>query len=92
MTDRWLNPTRPPFALSDTQRATLDALAHTAAGDDARTTLLRQWHQAYCWQHRQIVGVFGSLDPAMFTKRWNAEFADLAEARAAEVVVRRRAA
>ncbi len=79
----WLNPNRPPFTLSADQHATLAALSDTPAGEDARTMYLQQWHQAYCARHMQIVGVFGSLDPAVFTKRWDARFGDLVEARAA---------
>lgn len=69
----WLKSNRPPFRLSAEQRAVLDA----AGSDDVRTMHLQNWHQAYCWEHRQILGVSGSLDPATFTRRWQADFGDL---------------
>ena len=70
----WLKPETPPFRLTRGQRATL-AACRTA---DARVMHLQNWHQAHCWAHRQIVGVFGSLDPAAFSRRWDAAFGDMA--------------
>ena len=57
----WLKPNRPPFELTDEQRATVASLSDTPAGKEARTMYLREWHQAYCAEHMQIVGVAGAL-------------------------------
>lgn len=58
----------PRFFLTEEQRAKLDL----CRSDDSRTMFLQVWHQAHCYRHRQIVGVFGSLDPARFSREWNA--------------------
>lgn len=72
----WSDKT-PPFALTDEQRAKIDAVRST----DAKTMLLQVYHQTWCYAHRPIVGVFGSLDPAAFSRDWNAHQAEhMAEA------------
>ncbi len=59
----------PPFTLTPEQIAKLDA----EPSDIGRTVLLQVWHQNHCklWD-REIVGRWGSLDPAQFSLRWMA--------------------
>lgn len=61
------SPKTPPFVLTAQQRADVDAVRTP----DAKTMLLQVFHQTHCYAHRPIVGVFGSLDPAAFSKDWN---------------------
>lgn len=62
----------PPFRLTAEQRAELDALKT----NESKTALLQTLHQVHAYKHRQIVGAWGSLDPAQFTCTWNANMAE----------------
>lgn len=73
----WLQEDMPPFDMTEEQKARLASYNNRASGDAARRSDLMTWHQQHCWEHRQIVGVFGSLDPYHFTRRWEAEFGDM---------------
>lgn len=66
----------PPFHLTPDQRAAVDAVS----SPDARTMYLQQFHQEHAWKHRAILGAFGSLDPAAFTRSWQAREAEFMEA------------
>lgn len=57
----------PPFQLTPTQRAQLDAVR----SDDAKTALLQRFHQVHAYAHRDR-SIFGLVaDPAAFSRWWN---------------------
>jgi hypothetical protein len=71
------SPKTPPFILTERQRADVDAVTTP----DAKTMLLQIFHQTHCYAHRPIVGVWGALETANFSKDWNANIAQhMAEA------------
>lgn len=59
---------RAVFRLTDEQRAQVDSVSSR----DAKTMYLQNFCQQHMWDNRPIVGVRGSLDPAVFTREWDA--------------------